>query len=272
VSAGGIAILALVTCLAGFAAVRYLPSGSPARQTSPAPALPTDDSSKTVGQDKSPKVSAQEYLEQEIVSYDQNDTHIHVFNALAKQWGARPIKAFSEGLDIPDMFRRIAAKRNLRVTLFNGSLDEVIRFDLPFIAVTRVTGELGEYCYAVTSAQNGSLVVYPTLLDRQALSQSELAAVTNGTYYLVWQNFGQIPDTLSSGEKRSEIRGLQQLLKQAGFYQDPINGIYGASTAAAVRKFQQSIGIPANDSLGELTLAALSRYDTNHKVPSLKGS
>jgi hypothetical protein len=30
------------------------------------------------------------------------------------------------------------------------------------------------------------------------------------------------------------------------------------------------MGIADNEALGELTLAALSRFDTNHKVPSLK--
>jgi len=91
------------------------------------------------------------------------------------------------------MFRRIAAKRNLRVTLFKGSLDDIIRLDLPFIVVTSITGELGEYSYAVTSAKNGSLTVSPALFDTVTISRNDIASIANGTYYLVWQNFGQIP-------------------------------------------------------------------------------
>lgn len=271
----GIVMFALIAVLAGIG-ISLLPSRTPARQPLFASAIkaagtPTGGSA-AVNTEQSSKMAAQTKLEQEIASYDQNDTHVQVFNTLAAGWGVRPIKVFSEGLDIPDMFRRIAAKRNLRVTLFKGSLEDVIRFDLPFIVATRVTGDLGEYCYAVMAVKNGSLSVYPALLDSHTLPRTELSSIASGTYYLVWQNSGQIPDTMSLGEKRGEVRSLQQLLKQAGVYQDPLDGIYGISTASAVRQFQQTAGIPPNETLGELTLAALSRYNTNHKVPSLKGS
>jgi general secretion pathway protein A len=272
-SAGIIALAAMV-CLAGIA-VRWLPTSHFAQRSQP-PASDTVTSGpagkpQLTSSGKAPSLTT-ERLKQEIHSYDQNDTHVQAFNAIAEQWGTRPIKVFSEGLDIPDMFRRIAAKRNLRVTLFMGSLDDVIRFDLPFVVVTRITGELGEYCYAVTSAKNGSLTISPALFDTARISRNDLASIANGTYYLVWQNFGQIPASVSMGEKRFEIKALQRLLQQAGYYHDLIDGDYSTATARAVREFQQSMGVTDNEALGELTLAALSRFDTNHKVPSLKGN
>jgi len=211
-------------------------------------------------------------LKQEIASYDQNDTHVLAFNALAEAWGVRPIKLFTEGLDVPDMFRRIAARRNLRVSLYHGSLDDVIRTDLPFLAVTTVTGVLGEYAYAVTAAGNGAVNVTPALFDSHMIPKSDLAVVANGTFYLVWQNNGQVPDSIVPGEKRSEIRWLQELLKRAGMYRGDINGVYSPETLAAVRSFQNASGLPVNDAPGELTLALLSRYDGSRRVPSLKGS
>jgi general secretion pathway protein A len=210
-----------------------------------------------------------EKLKQEILSYDQNDTHFQVFNTFSDSWNTRPLNLFSEGLDIPDMFRRLAFKRKLRVTQVNGSLDDMIRFNLPFIVVTKVMGDLGEYCYAVTSAHNNLLSISPTLFDNDTISKDDLASVASGTFYLVWQNYGQIPDTLSKGEKRFEIRTLQQLLKQADFYQGAVNGAYTTETIAAVNKFQHSMGIAPNGSLGELTLAALTRFITAHRIPSL---
>jgi hypothetical protein len=215
---------------------------------------------------------AAERLKREILSFDQNDTHILAFNAIAERWRVRPIKVFNDGLDIPDTFRRIASYRGLRVTLFKGSLNEVLRFDLPFIVVTRVPGDLGDYCYAVTSENNGFVAVSPALLDTQSMSARDLESISNGTFYLVWRNFNQIPDSISLGEKRIEVNKLQQLLKQAGFYHDQINGAYGGITVDAVRAFQRSLGISSNDYLGELTLAALSRFDSKHKIPSLKGN
>jgi general secretion pathway protein A len=265
----GITALAVMVCLAGIA-VKWLPAGylsqRPQHPASGSAGEPQSRSSESAAP------LAIERLKQEIRSYDQNDTHVLAFNAIAEQWGSRPIKSISEGLDVPDMFRRIAARRNLRVTLFKGSLDNVIRFDLPFIVVTGITGELGGYCYAVTSAENGSLSLSPSLLDSPTISRNDLASIASGTYYLVWQNFGQIPDSIARGEKRFEVKALQHLLRQAGYYHELIDGDYSTATAGAVREFQQSMGITANETLGELTLAALTRFDTDHKVPSLKGN
>lgn len=215
---------------------------------------------------------AAERLKQEILSFDQNDTHILAFNAIAERWRVRPIKVLNGGLDIPDTFRRIASYRGLRVTLFKGSLNEVLRFDLPFVVVTGVSGVLGEYCYAVTSVNNGLFAVSPALFDSQSMPGRDLESISNGTFYLVWQNFNQIPDSISPGEKRIEVKKLQQLLKQAGFYPDQIDGAYSSATVEAVRAFQHSLGIDGNDSLGEVTLAALTRFDSKHKIPSLKGN
>lgn len=271
----GIIALVIMVCLAGIA-MKWLPVDLFAQRPQQSSSAVTVSS----GTADEPQLSSQEKmaaltterLKKEILSYDQNDTHIQAFNAIAEQWGARPIKALSERLDVPDMFRRIAAKRKLRVTIFKGSLDDVIRYDLPFILVTRITRELGDFCYAVTSANNGSLSLSPALFDNTTISRNELASIANGTFYLVWQNFDQIPDSITVGEKRYEIKALQRLLKQAGFYHDLINADYSTTTAKAVREFQHSMGIAENETMGELTLATLTRFDTKHKVPSLKGN
>jgi len=273
-ASAGIIALVVMACLAVIA-MGWLPADILPQRSQPPAAVTVSSGPAGKPQQTAPENVAAltaERVKQEILSYDQSDTHIQAFNAIAEQWGVRPVDGLSKDLDIPDMFRRIAAKRNLRVTLFKGSLDEVIRYDLPFIAVTGISGELGKYCYAVTSVKNGSLSVFPALFDSPTISRNEFAAVADGTYYLVWKNFGQIPDSMSRGEKRLEIKALQRLLKRAGYYQEPVDGDFRAATAGAVRKFQQSMGITENESIGELTLAALSRFDANHKVPSLKGN
>jgi general secretion pathway protein A len=274
VSAGIIALV-IMACLTGIA-MRWLPVDILAKRPYQLPSAVMGISS-TAGKSQ-PYLYSQENqaaltterLIQEILSYDQNDTHIHAFNAIAEQWGVRPIKLLSEGLRVPEMFSRIAAKRKLRVTLFKGSLDEVIRYNLPFIMVTRIKGELGAYCYAVTSANNGSLSISPALFDSTTISRNDISSIASGTFYLVWQNFGLIPNSISLGEKRLEIKALQNLLHQAGYYHDLIDGYYSTGTARAIREFQHSMGIADNETMGELTLAALTRFDTNHKVPSLK--
>jgi general secretion pathway protein A len=209
-------------------------------------------------------------VEQELLSYDQVNTHLHVLNALLSSWGAQPYATASVRLTTPETFSRLAAKRGLRLTPFRGTLDEAIRFNLPFLAVTRVSGDLGAYYLAVTAVRGSSVTISPALFGRSILDKKELASLANGTFYLVWKNIGHIPDTITPGERRNDIGALQRLLRQAGQYHGPFDGIYGDATAAAVREFQRSRGIAADDMVGELTLAALVSYDSSTGIPSLK--
>ena len=270
----GIIVLVFMVCLAGVA-LQWLPADLLGQRPLPPPATTAAVASSPAGGAQQTPTEreaalATERLKQEILSYEQNDTHMLAFNAIAEQWGVRPVRLFSKALDVPDMFRRLAARRKLRVTPFKGSLDDVIRYDLPFVMATGVQGDLGAYCYAVTSAKNGSLSVSPALFDSAVIPRNAMASVANGTFYIVWQNLGQIPDSIAKGEKGLEVKALQRLLRQAGYYHDQIDGYYSTATISAVREFQQSMGIAGNDSVGELTLAALSRFDTNHRIPSLK--
>jgi general secretion pathway protein A len=269
----GLIVLVVMVCLASIA-IRWLPANFPSRLFQPSPSVAVTPVVSNVQQPASSITTtalAADKLKQEILSYDQNDTHVQAFNALAEKWNVRPIKVFNKGLDVPDMFRRIAATRKLRVTLFKGSLDDIIRHDLPFIAVTSISGDIGAYSYAVTAVKGDTLALSPALYDSHSISKNDLASIASGTFYLVWLNPGLIPDTVSKGEKRFEIKALQRLLTQAGFYRGEIDGEYNLATTEAVLKFQQANGIPANESLGEVTVAVLSRYDTSRRVPSLKG-
>ena len=211
-------------------------------------------------------------LQEEILSYDQNDFHLLAFNAIAKEWNGRPITIFSGKFKIPGMYSRLAAKRNLRVTVFKGTLDDVIRFDLPFLVLTKVSGSLGGYCLAVTSINNNSISISPPLFDSSTLSKNDLNSIETDTFYLIWQNTGQIPDNVNPGENRSEIRTLQLLLKKAGTYNDALDGRYGTATVKAVVDFQRSARISNDETVGELTLAALAKYYTNGNVPSISST
>ncbi len=56
----------------------------------------------------------------------------------------------------------------------------------------------------------------------------------------------------------SDLRNIQQRLSQLGFYHGNIDGIWGESTAQAVRQYQQARGMQPTGNLNLTTLAALS--------------
>lgn len=246
-----------------------LPGQAPAGAPSP-PAPPLSAVAALPGQ--SGGTEEFRHLERALVSQSQNSVHIGAFNGLMARWQTRPIRMFKGNLTVPGTFADLAAKRGLRCTLFRGTLDDAIRFDLPFLLSTRTAGKTGRYCLAVTSAQGQALTLSPSLLNRGSVRKNDLNPMVDGTFYLLWHDSARIPDNLAPGERSQGVRRLQELLKQAGCYRQAIDGAYSAATIGAVRQFQRSRGIPANDAGGELTLALLSRYDTVQRVPSLGGS
>jgi len=279
--AGCLAVAALALTLA-VSATKRLPtrlSGTPKRPVSGAtvetvaksPGSGTFTQMSTAVSSPAAATAVQQVpdLEQEISSLDQNDTHIRAFKAIIDRWKGTPLKVFSGRMTVPDMFARLAARRNLRLTTFKGSLDDALRFNLPFLVVTKASGGLGNYCIAVTSARNGSLAISPPLYGSSSIRKDQLASVANGTFHLVWRNFGGIPTVINQGDTLYEVRLLQQFLKHAGFYHDAIDGAYSDATTKSVQEFQRSHGIPVDAGVGELTLAALTNYDTTHTVPTL---
>jgi murein DD-endopeptidase MepM/ murein hydrolase activator NlpD len=63
----------------------------------------------------------------------------------------------------------------------------------------------------------------------------------------------------SAGVQSSVVRGLQLALAERGFPSGPVDGRYGPRVKAAVRRFQRSVGLPADGAVGAATLSALHR-------------
>jgi murein L,D-transpeptidase YcbB/YkuD len=55
----------------------------------------------------------------------------------------------------------------------------------------------------------------------------------------------------------STIRSVQQALNDRGYNAGPVDGHYGVATQDAVRRFQQTAGLPVTGELGRPTLTAL---------------
>lgn len=59
------------------------------------------------------------------------------------------------------------------------------------------------------------------------------------------------------GSRGSEVRQIQTKLKQWGYYDGAVDGIFGSKTTAAVKLFQQRNGLTADGIAGPATLAAM---------------
>ena len=80
----------------------------------------------------------------------------------------------------------------------------------------------------------------------------------SASFYIIETANGNSVATLSKlGSRGDEVRRIQTKLKQLGFYNGSVDGIYGSATQKAVRRFQQSVGITADGIAGSKTLLFL---------------
>jgi len=71
---------------------------------------------------------------------------------------------------------------------------------------------------------------------------------------------GPVPRTLKRGMSGDDVRGLQTILVGAGLLAPTdVDGVFGPRTEAAVKRFQQQLGVAADGVVGPATHAAIGK-------------
>ncbi|HIJ87909.1 MAG TPA: AAA family ATPase [Desulfuromonadales bacterium] len=145
-------------------------------------------------------------LKQEILSRGQKSSHLLAFNSIADIYAVRRITILSGDIfTVPKMYALFAAKRNLRVTEYKGTLDDVIRLKLPFLVETKFSDAGGAYCLAVTSAGKDSVTTSPALFGSRALSKNDVYSIASGTFYLVQKEPGESTEKTNPEQKAPSL-------------------------------------------------------------------
>ena len=74
------------------------------------------------------------------------------------------------------------------------------------------------------------------------------------------------------GSSGAEVRQIQTKLKNWGYYNGSIDGLYGSSTLSAVKKFQKKNGLTADGIAGKKTLAAMGINSSTTSGSSSSGN
>ena len=74
------------------------------------------------------------------------------------------------------------------------------------------------------------------------------------------------------GSSGNEVTQIQKKLKNWGYYNGSIDGIYGSKTVAAVKKFQTKNGLTADGIAGPKTLAAMGITSSSNSNSSSSNS
>jgi len=208
-------------------------------------------------------------LRADLAVRSENKSAVQSFNALAPLWHVPPIRRLNESLPVVKELKRQAGKRNLELTPFSGTPDELVRLDSPALLVIPAKEGKGVFLMALTGARNGNLVVSPPLLGRTSFSRSEFPSLWSGRAYILWRNPENIPLAFGPGAKGPKVKKLQDLLQKAGCVDLKVSGIYDEATSKAIRGFQISHGVRETGVIGPLTLIHLYKTARAPSTPSL---
>lgn len=84
-----------------------------------------------------------------------------------------------------------------------------------------------------------------------------LAALCVCMAVLIWSNVPQAQAAVYWGSTGTQVRQVQQKLKQWGYFSGTVDGVFGQETYDAVVRFQKKNGLTADGVAGSATLAAM---------------
>ena len=120
--------------------------------------------------------------------------------------------------------------------------------------IARLQSQIGMLDERISQLERSHDMVTTAALPSE--SAAELASATPST---------PSPMPMASGSKaliKPSARDIQQALKNAGFYQGPVDGKFGAQTREAVKEFQRVHGLKDDGVVGKQTWGKLSAYAT----------
>lgn len=68
---------------------------------------------------------------------------------------------------------------------------------------------------------------------------------------------------LGYGSEGAAVEDVQMFLREQGYYNGPIDGVYGSGTRAAVLGYQEDYGLASDGIIGENTWGSLTSFGEN---------
>lgn len=193
------------------------------------------------------------------------------FNALAVIWKVPPAPEDTWNADGGPFgaMERAAGDRGLRLYRSSGHLGALLRMDHPALLELAVPGVAGKRFLSLVGMEGEKFLAEAPFPGRRALSFREVENYWSGQAFLLWKDPLELTSKISPGARGEQVKRLQGLLKEAGFYTLNLTGVYGRETAGAVREFQLAKGIEADGVAGGQTLMLLYRSAGRFHGPRL---
>jgi peptidoglycan hydrolase-like protein with peptidoglycan-binding domain len=106
----------------------------------------------------------------------------------------------------------------------------------------------------------------PSFAGNQQLKGSPFRRSSNLIYWMYQRNHQMAEPVLRKGSTEPAVRDLQEALKALGHDPGPVDGVFGATTEAAVKAFQQAKGIAVDGIVGRVTWINIDEADQSEPV------
>ena len=88
------------------------------------------------------------------------------------------------------------------------------------------------------------------------------------TTYTLYNHFNKTETLSRYGSTGQEVKNIQTKLKNWGYYNGTVDGVYGSQTVTAVKNFQKKNGLTADGIAGSKTLAAMGIQSSSNSSGS----
>ena len=225
-----------------------------------APSPPPEIAIAAVPSDPQPPASGE--VEQRLAALDVRASAREALNAIFATWNVRPLTPRESA----DAFGGAAARRGLQHLLISSNSTLLRALDLPAILELNPPDAAGlRYAAVVNLSTMGATIVIGD--DSGAVDRAFLDRAWFGRAHVFWRDFdgiGALTETPSGANRR-----LQTLLRRAGIYHGPENGVFDEATRVAVREFQRARFLVADGLPGPLTRILLYDVAGGYPRPTL---
>jgi general secretion pathway protein A len=218
-----------------------------------------------------PPVDRSQAMAAELANMTESESARRAFNALAGPWKAEPVPEYPPGEPGKGM-ERAALERKLLLYRFTGNLGALLRMDSPAALQMTLPGVPGKRFISLVGREDGKLLVDPPIAGKRNLAFDELEKHWSGQAFLLWKDPLNLMPKLSTSAKGEPVKQLQDLLREAGAYNQPGTGMYDRDTRSAVRQFQASKGIEEDGIAGGQTLMLLYQSIDRFESPRLSST
>jgi general secretion pathway protein A len=253
-------VLALVAALAW----KMLPVREPAQMSKPG--LPSGLAKPASGgeQTTAPLLS-RDLAWSGLAAVSEQENLRVALNAVLEAWHSPPL---SQDPKTGTSLQTLARQRAMTATRVDGNLDALARLDTPALLQLSVPGA-GTRLLALTGLNGDRVTLVPALAGRPTLTRAELAQIWSGGATVLWKDFHGIANRAKPADRAANARLLQGLLKGAGCYQGPLNGVLGSKTVEAISEFQRREQLSVDGKAKGLTLLLLYRRAGGFFPPAL---